>query len=200
MNILDLLFVALIGIFIASRFFGHKLPKRKKGSRPTDMGTILSFPTGRDTPKPPKEKKAKPVSTPSPQTGLAAIEDLDPSFSKKDFLQGAKAAFTMYYTALAEKDEDTLEGLLSPRLFDQVMDGLESKKGKLPAMTLSKTPEILDSRVLGQTMVIDVTYSATQAPARKGGKTKDVTMIWTWARNAKADDLNWELEEMQQPS
>lgn len=186
-GLIDIIIMVLVGVFIFTRFFGYKLPKKTK--RRTRKGTtnILEFSIGAAPQAKPKPRaKKKP-----PATGAAALQAIDPSFTEKDFLKGATAAFSMYYQAYAEADEETLENLLSPRLYDQTMDELESKPAAVKAELVNK-PQIMDARVNGQTMVVDVKYEAKITKGKAAAK--PTAIIWTWARPANTDDPNWELD------
>jgi len=83
---------------------------------------------------------------------------------------------------------------------------LEEKKHiKKIEAKLNKVPTIVDSKVHGRTVILDVKYTASissyvvdnQDKLVSGDKkSKDMEMIWTWARNVDADDLNWELTDI----
>lgn len=204
-NLIDFIIFALVGLFIYTRFFGHKLPKgkkrpgRRKGAGRTSAsaseGNILDF--RMSVGKSPLEKSAPKTPKNAPKTGVKALKALDNSFKESDFLKGAKSAFGLYYEALNDRDEDMLDDLLGPALFDKVMDDLEANPPKVKA-TLTGAPKIADARVGGRTLIVDVQYTAEMQEGTK--KPKKMVQIWTWARAADSDDPNWELDAISQPS
>src|SRR5690606_14094537 len=50
--------------------------------------------------------------------GLKSVVEVDPIFSPKSFLEGAKQAYEMIVTAFAEGDRQTLKNLLDKSIFD----------------------------------------------------------------------------------
>lgn len=210
----DIIFLVILAAFIYTRFFGHKLPKNKSGKKSAE---ILSFPKdtqGVEQKAPPKPKKPKISSKKLAELeGMDQIKAVDRQFNEKEFLKGAEHAFGMYYDAYGKKDEDTLEQLLGARLFDEVMDKLDDleKEGLTPGATCKnvESTEIVDARVSGKAMIIDVKYVAETSEfaldesgkVKQGRKTpKTQTQIWTWARPIDSDDPNWQLEKITMPS
>ncbi len=213
--LIDVLIIAGLLFFVATRFFSHKLPKTK--SKNVKRGRLIDFPQP-EAPKQTQAKKAKPAAvkpkTPTQTTGLAAIKELDPTFNRSQFVEGAKHAYGLYHKAYTEGDEETLDNLLSPRLFDEVMTGRDEleKAGHTTLYNVKSVDDVtlVDAHISGQTMIIDVKYTAKTiiavldeaGKAVKGKKTVpvDITEIWTWARNASSEDPNWELEHIAKPS
>lgn len=198
MTIVDLIFLVIVGIFIYTRFFGKKLPK----AAPKKSPKVLQFPSS--------VKKAAPapaVKNLDNLEGLAKIKAADPTFKKAEFISGALSAFSVYAEAVNKMDEETLDALMGPQLFDEVMDKLESAKkaGKPVEIKIAGTPkaEIVDSRVMGRTAILDVSYTVKMAEFKKGAKNttpKETTVVWTWARAIDSEDPNWELEQISKPS
>lgn len=213
----DILFLAILAVFIYTRFMGHKLPKGKKSSK---QGRVIDFPKTIDPVE--LEQKAKDVIAGAKQSninaddleGIAKIKALDASFNEKEFIKGTQGAFEMYFDALQEQDEDTLDALLAPRLFDKTVDAFEDdeKNGhKMHAEVRAiKNCEMTDVRVSGKTLIVDVLFKAdivqyklTEKNTLKRGDTKSVkskSYIWTLARSLNSNDPNWEVEDIQTPS
>ena len=209
----DLVIMVLLGVFIYTRFFSTKLPKDDKTRKQQKPQNVLDFPktTVPETPVRPQRPKRPNPKDLADLKGTDLVRAYDPMFNEKEFLAGAREAYRMFHSAVAERDEETLENLLSPRLFDRVLDELDTLKGKdsrkLTTIDGFDDISIIDARINGRTVILDVKYNARQAQAvvkAKGAQPKStpqaVTEIWTWARNADAQDPNWELEDIRVPS
>jgi len=61
-------------------------------------------------------------------TGITQIRRLDPSFTPKDFISGARIAFEMILGAYADGDEKTLRPLLSPDVFANFSQAIRGRK------------------------------------------------------------------------
>lgn len=194
MNIVELLFLVMLGFFVFSRFFSIKLP--------TDEGK----PEAKIIPL--KTVKKKDVNVEHLE-GLDQIKAADRDFKESDFKEGSLAAFKMYHEAVTDDDEDLLEDLLSPKLFDEYLEQaekLDDAQERVAFKVKAVDMEILDARLSGRTAIIDVKYKAEIAQAilsldgqEKQGNLDDfqsIEVIWTWARSIDAEDLNWELESV----
>tara|TARA_R110000868_G_scaffold218576_1_gene468970 strand:+ start:114898 stop:115545 length:648 start_codon:yes stop_codon:yes gene_type:complete len=206
-SFLDVIFLIVMAIFIATRFFGHKLPKDDKK---LNKKNVVKFPNSEisEVVKEQVKPKHKKVDL-SKLSGLEQIKATDKSFKEKDFIAGATNAYQMYYDALNERDEKTLENMLAPRKFDEIMESIESleEEGKQRFVDIDtfKNVEIIDARLHGRTAIIEVKYIVMQKDfiedldtkkSPKSLKNKEVSTVWTWARSVESDDLNWELESI----
>ena len=61
-------------------------------------------------------------------SGIADLRVADPSFNAEDFLVGARVAFEMILGAYASGDRDTLEGLLSPEVYDNFRAAIDDRE------------------------------------------------------------------------
>ena len=201
MTIFDIIFLILIAVFIYTRFFGKSLPKSKRGGKKQN---VFKFPVD-DIEKAMREqmqqtlaqaqakKSAAQKRAAASLTGLAKIKAIDPTFNKNQFLEGATNAYGFFYDACNNRDEDTLDALTAPRLFDETIDKLEANPNAKTSVESLDDVKIVDSKVHGRTILIDVKYSAKQSDKPKA-KAKKVEQIWTWARAVDQEDPNWELE------
>lgn len=206
----DLVVIGALAVFIYTRFINNKkLPKQKDKK---DHARVIDFPKSLN----PEQMAPKPFIDTKKQLepemeGLDKIKAIEPSFNKKEFLQGCESAFKLYHDALNNHDEDTLDALLAPRLFDQTVEMLEElrKNGqKLQAEVVSiHACDVLDVRTHGRTFVVEVRFEAdvilyktTDKNTMVKGESKTPVrkqMVWTLARPAKSDDPNWEVEDIQ---
>lgn len=230
MAIVDIIIFLLVGAFIVSRFMGFKLPTAPKqprkgrgragqsrGQKRAGSGDVLDFP------KVPKggedltvggEDEGTYVPLPAQElSGIEAIKAADPDFKTASFLKGAKAAYGFYYDRYNAKDDEALSNLLAPILLNdtiEVFNALDDK-GHTPDTVIEKIEKatIADARLNGQTMLIDVQFTALQSHnmRTKTGKcvgkekpVKTVKSLWTFARSAADADPNWDLQMIQKAS
>lgn len=138
---------------------------------------------------------------------LRDISKVDPSFTPKEFLNGARMAYEMIVTAFADGDRKTLKGLLSREVyegFDAAITERE-KRGEVMKSTfvgiekadithgdVKDNEEQITVRIISQ--LISATYD-------RDGKVIDgdaegvteVNDIWTFARDTRSRDPNWKL-------
>lgn len=215
MAILDFILLVFLAVFIFSRFFGYKLPKQKptlfddinkrqNAGKGAAQRQVVDFPKSPEaslkditpTPSYDEEEEEDYAQPEQPEqqklSGIAALKKADPSFKEKDFIDGAKQAFGLYYTAVAQKDMDTLEALLSPPLFAEISEKIENG---VEHFTVAKPPkaEIVDVKLHGRTALVDVKYTAElDTPTKK----QQHTSVWTWVKPITTDDPNWELDKI----
>ena len=138
---------------------------------------------------------------------LRQVIEVDPSFSPKGFLEGAKAAYEMIVTAFAAGDKKTLRNLLEKDVYDgfeRVIDEREAA-GHTIDFTFVGLPriEISDASADRKLEQVTVRFHAEVVSATRA---KDGTLIegnadqvaniadeWTFARSPKSRDPNWKL-------
>ncbi len=138
---------------------------------------------------------------------LSAIAKEDRSFDPKHFIQGARAAYEMIVTAFAQSDRKTLRQLLSREVYDSFASALDEreKAGEtvdFKFVGISKT-EVADAELLGRVAHITVKFiseliTATRNKAGEvvdgdASRIREVTDIWTFAREISARDPNWRV-------
>jgi predicted lipid-binding transport protein (Tim44 family) len=147
-------------------------------------------------------------------TGLKAIGDADSSFSPKDFLDGAKAAYEMIVTAFATGDRKALKSLLDKDVYDGFEGAIAAREaeGKSVSFTFVGLPkiEIAHAELDKREARIAVAFTAEVVQATKDkdgtvieGNATDVQTIadeWTFARSPKSRDPNWRLVATNQVS
>ena len=222
-SFIDFILLVIFIAFIVSRFMSHKLPKddknkkniqsqqkkhgqprtTSKGNSQENVVTLGQRPARKSTFQPEKisQEELEKIK------GVDKIRAVDPTFNEAEFKDGAKQAFMLYWQAVAEKDEETLQNLLAPRLFDSTMDTIDTLEdaGKHRVTRIDKFDdlEIVDTRVNGLTALIDLKYTVTWAQSDVKNDTtstqaqaKTTRTVWTLARNLSDEDPNWELEDI----
>jgi predicted lipid-binding transport protein (Tim44 family) len=139
--------------------------------------------------------------------GLKAINEADPSFSPKSFLEGAKAAYEMIVVAYALGDRKTLKNLLDKDVYDGFERTIAEREaaGRKVDFTFVGLPnvEISEAELDKRNALVTVRFRAEVVSAtldRDGtlieGSTEQVNTIsdeWTFARSIKSRDPNWKL-------
>jgi predicted lipid-binding transport protein (Tim44 family) len=212
-QLLDVVLIVVAGVVLFRLY--TVLGKRTGNERTRDL-----FRLGRTQPSPnagdnviklpdtaAKPEQARESSGGAIAQGVIELKAADKSFDADKFLAGAKSAYEIILTAFAKGDRDTLRPLLNDEVFhafDGVVRGREDRKEKVQFTFVGfKDVKIVDAGVRGQSGEVTVSFaaqfiSATQDSTGRvtDGDTKavrDVTDIWTFARDIRSRDPNWVL-------
>ncbi|HWU00787.1 MAG TPA: Tim44/TimA family putative adaptor protein [Terriglobales bacterium] len=152
------------------------------------------------------------ASTPEEaRRGLEAITKADPSFNPVDFLSGAKVAFDMILAAFAKGDNLALRPLLNDEVYRNFNAAITDRQ-RLNQKLNSTLVGILGHEIVGAELAgegkaqearvtvkftsqqINVTTDASGASV-DGSPTEvhTITDLWTFARQLKSRDPNWQL-------
>lgn len=138
---------------------------------------------------------------------LMKIIKVDPNFEPEHFVRGAKAAYEMIVMAFAEGNRKTLKQLLSGDVYDgfeSALDERDKKKEEVESsfVGISKA-DIVEASLknkLAQVTVKFVSELITATRDEEGrvidgdpNAVREVTDIWTFARETSARDPNWKL-------
>ena len=148
------------------------------------------------------DKPADPVAR-----GLLDIKVADRAFETDHFLSGARGAYEMIVTAFARGDRAQLKPLLGDEVyaaFDQVISGREQRKEAVAYTFVGfKDVKIVHAALKGRSAEITLAFGAqfisatTDANAEviegSAKSVRDVTDVWTFARDVRARDPNWLL-------
>jgi predicted lipid-binding transport protein (Tim44 family) len=139
--------------------------------------------------------------------GLIEIVRADPGFDPNHFLHGAKAAYEIIVTAFAEGNRRTLKGLLNSEVYDGFSSAIADRERRGEQIDQSfvgiKSADLVEADMKSGVAQLTVKFvseliSATRDRAGVviGGDPKrirEVTDIWTFARDAVSRDPNWKL-------
>jgi predicted lipid-binding transport protein (Tim44 family) len=139
--------------------------------------------------------------------GLVEIVRADPSFDPDGFLKGARAAYEIIVTAFAEGNRKTLKGLLSRDVYDGFAGAISDRESRGEQVDQSfvgiKAADVAEAELKGRIAQVTVKFvseliSATRDRAGEvimgdPKKIKEVTDIWTFAREVDSRDPNWRL-------
>jgi predicted lipid-binding transport protein (Tim44 family) len=141
--------------------------------------------------------------------GLEQIKTLDPSFDEKQFLQGARAAFSMVIEGFFKGDLTGCEKILSAAVRAHFQNAIELRRsaGQTVDHKLERLKDVETSaaRVEVKRAFITVRYVSEQMNALSDstgtvisgekGKLEEITDLWTFARDTSSSDPNWLLVE-----
>jgi len=157
-----------------------------------------------DSPKP-NRPVAVPLSEEESKLGLAAVTALDPSFSSREFIQGANQAYSMILEAYATGDTELLSELLTTDVYAAYAESIadREKAGHTQVTDLGRLrmSSIKSAVVEGSVARIEVLYEADLTSAlldADGTLVKgdpdillSVSEVWEYERDMKSDDPNW---------
>jgi predicted lipid-binding transport protein (Tim44 family) len=209
-DLLITLIFAAIAVFVILKLrsvLGTRTGFEKKNEpyAPADnRDKIIPLPDRRQQEAPPMGE-AKPAM----DGGVAAIRRADPSFDAERFLDGAKMAFEMIVTAFAKGDEKALQPLLAPNVFESFAADIRRRRdaGETRETTLVavRQARIHDARLEGREARVSVLIVSEQINVTRDRagtvidgdpKTPEtVSDVWTFARDTRARDPNWQLVE-----
>jgi predicted lipid-binding transport protein (Tim44 family) len=138
---------------------------------------------------------------------LTAILRADAAFEPNPFLKGARTAYEMTVAAFAEGNRRLLKQLLSREVYDSFAGAIAERERKGETVEFSfvgiNKVEIVDAELNGEMAQITVRFVSELITAThdKNGvvldgdpkKIREVTDIWTFARDISARDPNWRL-------
>ncbi len=151
--------------------------------------------------------KAFAVGNASLEGGLMQMSRSDSSFDPRSFLDGAKQAYEMIVTAFAEGNRKVLKDLLSKEVFEGFSGAITDRESRAEQIDQSfvgiDKADIVEAEVKGGTAQLTVKFVSQLISATRdkvgtviGGdpqKIKEVTDIWTFAREMSSRNPNWRL-------
>lgn len=171
---------------------------------------VVPLPRSRDAVRPPVvvggvEAKIAPASPLA--AGIEQVRQADRNFDPDGFVSGAKAAHEMIAKAYAQGDRSTLKPLLSDDVFasfDAAIGAREKAGHKIDfsfiGLKLANLEEVsLRGRIAEVTVrFVSELISATRDAAGAviegaAGVVREVTDVWTFARDTRSGDPNWKL-------
>jgi len=139
--------------------------------------------------------------------GLVDIVRADLSFDPDQFLKGARAAYEIIVTAFAEGNRKTLKDLLSREVYDGFSGAIGERESRGELIDQSfvgiKSADVVEAEVKNGMAQLTVKFvseliSATRDKAGEvisgdPKRIKEVTDIWTFAREVASRNPNWRL-------
>jgi predicted lipid-binding transport protein (Tim44 family) len=139
--------------------------------------------------------------------GLVEIYRADSSFEPDHFVQGSKAAYEIIVTAFAEGNRKTLKGLLNNEVYDGFNSAIAERERRGEQIDQSfvgiKSADIVEAELKGGIAHLTVKFVSELISATRDRagvvisgdpkRIREVTDIWTFAREAASRDPNWKL-------
>jgi predicted lipid-binding transport protein (Tim44 family) len=219
----DIILFAMIAAFLVYRLgsvLGKRTGHERQGREP--FGRIAGKESGAETGNdnivaiPPREA---PPQEEEPDTPLGAaltqIKLADANFTRKTFLEGARAAFEMVITAFALGDMKTLRSLLSQEVYDNFAAAIRTREhaNQTRETTLVgiDVAEIIEAKLEDKrNALVTVKFISQQVNATRDeahnvvdgdpNAIEKVTDIWTFRRDTRASDPNWQLVATRSPN
>lgn len=138
---------------------------------------------------------------------LRAVAKTDPSFTPKEFVNGARMAYEMIVVAFADGDRKALKNLLSREVYEGFDAAISERESKGEVVRSSfvgiekadiVSAEVKDSEANVTVRIVSQLISATydKAGALIDGDAEavaEVNDLWTFARDTRSRDPNWKL-------
>ncbi len=139
--------------------------------------------------------------------GLVSIVQSDPAFDPSEFMKGARSAYEMIVMGFAEGNRSLLQNLLSPEVFDGFDAAIADRESRKETIEQSfvgiKTADMVEAEFKGGIAQLTIKFvseliSATRnaaADVMSGDpkRIKEMTDVWTFARDVSSSDPNWRL-------
>ena len=222
MDIYTLIFLALaVVIFfrlrnVLGRRTGHERPPFDPYSRPEPDGDgagdkVVTLPRARERAQPqvdPDEQIGGVVKPGSAvENALKALLSADPHFNAREFVDGARMAYEMIVTAFAAGDKGSLQPLLSEEVYEGFTAAIDDRKAEgqtvdFTFIGLDKS-DIIEAGLEGHSAQITMRFKSQLISVTKDSEGRvidgdqnevtEMTDVWTFARDTRADDPNWRL-------
>jgi predicted lipid-binding transport protein (Tim44 family) len=148
------------------------------------------------------------------EQALLLIARADPSFDPEQFVRGAKQAYEMIVTAFAEGNRKLLKDLLSREVFDSFASAIADRESRNEQIDQSfvgiNKAELVEAELKGPTAQVTVKFvsqlisatrdAAGQVVSGDPQRIREVTDIWTFAREVSSRNPNWKLVATQAPN
>ena len=213
LQLLDILIFAMIAGFLFLRL--HRVLGKRTGNEQTSgrlteeemrgMDVVPLHPNQLDSDE---SVSAGPEEEPIP--GIEELKAADPHFRAGEFVSGVETAFEMIVEAFGSGDTEVLEGLLD----EQTLQGFEAdiaRRGKAKEEVDTSLISIESCQIVGVEMQsslarVTVNIVSKQIHAVRSGETGEIVEgdaakvgtvndLWTFARDVRSQDPNWQLVE-----
>lgn len=220
-DVFSIVVLAGLAAFILFQFWrvlGRKTGSERARPNPYAARENLERAGGaeRDAPRPaarpaPAAKSADvssiaPAGSPLAQA-LTEIELADRSFSAHGFIDGARHAYEMIVMAFSEGDKATLKELLGAEVYKDFVSAIDARAAageKLETTFVGLVEaKIVAARLTGRTAEVTMRFVSEIIRARRNANgaivegdptaVQRVTDVWTFARDTRSSDPNWEL-------
>ena len=160
------------------------------------------------------EGTATPVPESAPvSAGLAKLKAADRSFDERAFLKGARGAFEIIVNAFAAGDTTALKPLLSGEVYSSfanaIQQRLAAKETHETNLMTIKEADLVEAGVEGNNAFVTVKFVSDQVNVTRAAdgtvidgdpdRVVEKTDFWTFNRDVRARDPNWQLVATRSP-
>ena len=185
------------------------LPRRDKGPQADDEPIDADFREEVDEDEAPADAEPTPLSA-----GLTQIKLADRNFNEQDFIGGAGTAFEMIVAAFAAGDRQTLKPLLSKEVYENFVNAIDDRERRDEVLETTLVG-ITDATIIEATLDQKTAYVVVKFVSEQVNVTRDaaggvvdgdpshvakITDLWTFARNTRSRDPNWNLVATDTPN
>jgi predicted lipid-binding transport protein (Tim44 family) len=138
---------------------------------------------------------------------LIQIGRSDSGFDPTEFMNGAKAAYEMIVQGFATGDRKMLGDLLSAEVFSGFVQAIQAREDSRETVEQSfvgiKSADMIEAEMKNGSAQVTVKFVSEIISAIKSAtgevvsgdpmRIKEVTDVWTFARDVRARDPNWKL-------
>jgi predicted lipid-binding transport protein (Tim44 family) len=193
-------------------------PDAKRAGAPDANEPVVALPRGRPARVPVEASgpstediearlgRHAPKDSPLGQS-LTGLIRADPAFDPGQFLDGAKGAYEMIVMAFAEGNEAELKQLLGTEVYDGFQRAIRERQSRGEKMESSLVgidkADIIEAEVKNRTAYVTVKFVSELVSVTRDAdgeviegdpkKVREVTDIWTFARDIASRNPNWKL-------
>jgi len=183
--------------------------EQRRPASPKADDNVVTLPRARDAaPARPRHSVLNSIDPNSPlAAGLGAIRSDDPGFDADAFVDGAKMAHEMIVKAFADGDRATLRPLLAEDVCEGFEGAIAARERAGHRMEFAfvglKSATLEDARLRGRVSEITVKFVSELITATRdaagavvegaAGVVREVTDVWTFARDTRSADPNWKV-------
>ena len=222
---IDIIFFAMVAAFIAFRLrsvLGRRTGNERRRTNPylsaekkregQTADNVVKLPE-RHVSREDEEPVFADIKDAKLKQGLTEIRLADPHFDLDDFVAGARAAFGMVLDAFANGDKAALRPLLADPVyegFSAAIDQREAAGEKLTTEIVTmRASEVAEAGMHGPFAKLTVKFVTEQINATRdaegnvvdgdASQIAELVDLWTFARDTRTDDPNWQLVETRTP-
>jgi predicted lipid-binding transport protein (Tim44 family) len=190
-----------------------------KRTGPEANEPVVALPRGRSSRGPVAEASVPSVEDLEARLGRHAAKDsplgqsltglmrADPGFDPNHFIDGAKAAYEMIVMGFAQGDDTTLKQLLGSDVYDGFQRAIRERESRGEKVESSLVgidkADIIEAEVKNRTAYVTVKFVSELISVTRDAdgevvegdakKVREVTDIWTFAREVGSKNPNWKL-------
>ena len=212
LQFLDILIFAMVAGFLLLRL-RRALGRRTGNEQPPQLlhdnkemrDTVVKMPRPGGSADGPSDEEEEPSSG----SGLTQVKIADPNFDDNVFLDGAGAAFEIILGAFAKGDKVQLRGLLDDTTYQNFLEEIERREGarerlETTLVSMIRT-DITEAKMVDASARVTVKFvseqvnvtrnEADEVVAGDASHVATINDVWTFARDTRSKDPNWQLVE-----